>query len=182
MPTFGKSSQKYEKPRKRQNKTAKRQIKTARRAKIYELFCTFVDILHVQATHIYIMEQYVALFLDRNLNKAQYALKYLAAQMTVRPVHVYAFLRNGREENGNIADRKTVAKLAEVRQYLQQSKLTFEAIQITGSFDFEEITQTKSTDECLEDLRQRYRSEGKDPHIILLEDGICKSPWTLDEN
>ncbi len=127
------------------------------------------------------MEQHVALFLDRDLEKAQFALKYLAAQMAVRPVHVHAFLRNGRKENGNITDRKIVAKLAEVRQYLQQTKLTFETIKITGSFCFEEISQVKPVEDCLAPLKQELGIEDKENEIITLEDSIFRENKNVEK-
>lgn len=122
----------------------------------------------------------VALFLDHDLQKAQFALKYLAAQMAVRPVMVYAMLRNGCDGAGKAVCKAIVEKVAEVKRYLQQAQHTFNAIQTAGKLYVEEIAEDVSVKECVDALFLRLCEKGKDVRLFLLEDGKCHSPWTLE--
>ena len=122
----------------------------------------------------------VALFLDHDLQKAQFAIKYLAAQMAVRPVMVYAMLRNGCDSAGKVVCRAFIEKVAEVRRYLQQAQHTFNTIQTVGKLYIEEIAEDVNVKDCVDSLFLRLCEKGKDVCLFLLEDGITKNPWTLE--
>lgn len=126
-------------------------------------------------------ETHVVLFLDRDLEKAQFAMKYLASQIAIEPIVLHVFLRNGRDESGLKLDRLTVGKLAEIRQYLQQTQLTFKAIQAVGRMEWEEIAQDTPYETYVNELLQQQQAEGVEcPRLVLLENCTCHSPWTLE--
>lgn len=138
-----------------------------------KVFCNFVA-MNTETQH-------VAFFVSDNLDHAGEAMKWLAGQLTVRDVRVHVFLRNGRDEHGNVVHRHMVSKLAEMRQYFIQAQHTFRTINSVGSMDFTEVPHTHTDEQCLEILRERLRNEGESaPRIILPKGGICKSPWTLE--
>lgn len=107
-------------------------------------------------------------------------MKYLAAQMIIRPVFVHIFLRNGRNEQGEIVHRQTVAKSLAILKYLEETRQTFESIQPKGGFDVTEIAHLTPIKDCIDRLIQKLKKAGKTARLILMEDGVCHSPWTLE--
>lgn len=126
------------------------------------------------------MEQHVALFLDPDLQKTQFALKYMAAHMAIRPLSVHIFLRNGRREQGESVRSSIVAQSEAIARYLEESRLTLENIHAKGHFDVTEIAHSTPTSECIDKLISKIKAAGKPAQLILMEDGICKSPWTME--
>lgn len=117
-----------------------------------------------------IKEQHVALFLDKNLKKAQFATKYLAAYLSTRPVIVHAYVRNGRNIAGKILCRSTVKALTGVLAFLTQSQQTFKAIDTTGSLIVQEIPQDTPRQQCIDELTASLESEGKDGKLIVMDE------------
>ncbi len=122
---------------------------------------------------------HVAFFAEHNLEKAQYTMKHLACRLSVEPLHVHVFLRTGRDAYGNILDRRMVARLVEVRQYLQQTQLTFEAIKAVGSLQFEEVRHNKPAEDCLADLLLELREKEESPVLVRLPNDVWDDPWTI---
>lgn len=124
--------------------------------------------------------EHVAFFVSDNIDHAGEAMKWLAGQLAVRDVRVHVFIRTGRNEYGTVVHRRTVSKLAEMRQYFVQTQHTFQAVDVVGTLEIIEVPHTYTDERCLELLRNRIRHGGEDnPEIILPKDGICRSPWTL---
>ncbi|MBQ0050142.1 MAG: hypothetical protein KBT12_07930 [Bacteroidales bacterium] len=125
--------------------------------------------------------EHVAFFVSDDIDHAGEAMKWLAGQLAVRDVRVHVFIRTGRNEYGTVVHRRTVSKLAEMRQYFVQTQHTFQAVGTVGSMEFIEVPHTYTDERCLELLRKRIRQGGEDkPEIILPHKGICRSPWTLE--
>lgn len=120
---------------------------------------------------------HVVFFVDKNLEKAKYTLKHLACRLAVEPVWVHAFLRNGRDSFGRIMDRKMVGKLAEVRQYLQQTKLTFAFVKTVGGLTFEEVCNDKSKQTCIDAFMNKLREKEDNPRLVWLQDDLWHDPW-----
>lgn len=87
------------------------------------------------------MEKDIVVYFDLDIEKVKFTMKHLAARLAVSPISVHAYIRNGRDKAGQIVCKKAAKKLNEIKLYLQQCIQTFEAIRITGHFDFEEIAQ-----------------------------------------
>lgn len=122
---------------------------------------------------------HVAFFAETDLEKVQYTMKHLACRLSVEPLHVHVFLRTGRDAYGYILDRRVVARVAEMRQYLRQTQATFEAIKAVGSLHFEEVRQNKPTEDCLADLLLELRETEDDPTLIRLKNDLWNDPWTI---
>ena len=117
-----------------------------------------------------IKEQHVALFLDKNLKKAQFATKYLAAYLATRPVIVHAYVRNGRDMAGRILSHSTVKALTGIVAFLTQSQQTFKAIDTTGSLIVQEIPQDIPQQQCVDELTARLEAEGKEGKLIVMDE------------
>lgn len=109
----------------------------------------------------------VALFLDADVEKAQFAVKYLMAQLTVRPLRVSVFLQGAQKDDAD-------GMFDSVRTYLAQCRHTLQAIEPVGTMDEETLTDGRSNEDCVAPLLEQY---GK---VVMLADGVCRSPWTLD--
>lgn len=125
-------------------------------------------------------ETHVALFLDQNLQKAQFAVKHLAAQLSVHPLIVHVFVRNGKNEQGRVVTPQTLKRLPAVWKYLRESQQTFEAILSKGRMEVQEILQHKPVQECIDNLVTQLKAAGKNATLFIMEDGICPSPWKLE--
>ena len=124
---------------------------------------------------------HVAFFADRDLEKVRHTMKHLACRLAVEPLQVHVFLRNGRNALGHILDRKMVGKLAEVRQYLQQTKLTFAFVKTVGGLTYEEVCNDKPKTECLEGFLRRLREKEDEPQLVWLEDDMWGDPWRMPD-
>lgn len=122
---------------------------------------------------------HVAFFAEYDLEKVKFTMKHLACRLSVEPVHVHVFLRTGRDAYGYILDRRMVAKLAEVRQYLLQTQATFQAIKAEGSLHFEEVRQNKPAEDCLADLLLELSEKEEAPKLVPLPDDVWDDPWTI---
>ena len=140
-----------------------------------EIFCIFAatSSCHeavINLGNTMIKEQHVALFLDKNLKKAQFATKYLAAFLATRPVIVHAYVRNGRDMAGKVLSQSTVKALTGIVAFLTQSQQTFKAIDTTGSLVVNEISQDIPQQQCIDELTARLHAEGKDGKLIVLDE------------
>lgn len=122
---------------------------------------------------------YVAFVVERDLEKVKYTLRNLACRIAVEPVHAHAFLRNGRDAFGRILDKKMVGKLAEIRQYLHQTRLTFAFVKTVGEFTFEEVRHDKSVEDCMADYRRKLMEKGLTPVLRHLENDTWDDPWKI---
>lgn len=109
----------------------------------------------------------VALFLDHDVEKAQFAVKYLMAQLAVRPLRVSIFLQGSESDDAD-------GMFDDVRTYLAQCRHTLRAIEPVGVMDEECLTAGRTVDACIAPLLQQYG------RVVLLDEGTCRSPWTLD--
>lgn len=106
-------------------------------------------------------------------------MKHLACRLAVEPLYVHVFMRNGRDEDGNILDRKMVGKLAEVRQYLQQTQQTFEAVKARGELTFQEVCHDKPVEDCMNDYLSLLQQEEPSPCLMRLENDVWDKPWAI---
>lgn len=120
---------------------------------------------------------HIVFFAERDLEKLRFTMKYLAAQLVVKPLFVHVFLRNGRSIEGRVLARKTVAKLCEMKQFLEQTLHTFRTIGVVGSLSYELVAQDKPSDTCVADYRALLDASGQEFRLMRLPNDRFDEPW-----